>query len=174
MPSIAACMSCTLPGDHVADSCGNRSKTKGAMVPQCPTACHRDSLADYALLPLTAQAARPSTYLCWQWSLHSCRCGLVLLLHALFCWRDDVLLPIEVRLRLELCQHCLLIARSPLTTIHIEHMGGRMDVRLGVVVALGQHLPIWGSISEDHCDCWHLHSCIRMVLARSHIQCTPL
>ena len=51
-------------------------------------------------------------------------------------------LPIEVRLGVELCQHVLRILRRFMTQIHLQEVGGGVDVRLGVLVALGDRLPI--------------------------------
>src|SRR6266498_3052317 len=73
-----------------------------------------------------------------------------------FLCRDHCLLPIEVRISLELCQHFLILGRRIIATIHLEEVGGGVDIGFGVFVALGNYPPIRVNAFEDQPYRMHL------------------
>jgi hypothetical protein len=56
--------------------------------------------------------------------------------------RDHGLVPVEVRLGLELGKNVLIIERRSITPIHLQDFCGGVDVCSGIFVALGYHFPI--------------------------------
>src|SRR2546427_10816178 len=75
-----------------------------------------------------------------------------------FLCRDHCLLPIEVRISLELCQHFLILGRRIIATIHLEEVGGGVDIGFGVFVALGNYPTIRVNAFEDDAYRWHSSS----------------
>jgi hypothetical protein len=59
-----------------------------------------------------------------------------------FLCRDHFLLPIEVRIGVELCQHFLVLERRIIAMIHLQKVGGGVDIGFGVFVALGNYPAI--------------------------------
>src|SRR2546422_1882180 len=92
-----------------------------------------------------------------------------------FLCRDHCLLPIEVRISLELCQHFLILERRIIATIHLEEVGGGVDVGFGVLVALGNDPPIRVNAFEDDTYRWHSSFSFHFYggMAKSHTTVVP-
>jgi hypothetical protein len=68
------------------------------------------------------------------------------------------LLPIEVRIGVELCENFPVLSRLTVTTVHLEEIGVGVDVHVSIFVALCNQTSLRGNTVQDHCDRWHMHS----------------
>jgi hypothetical protein len=92
-----------------------------------------------------------------------------------FLCRDPFLLPIEVCLCLEFCKHFLILERRTIATIHLQKVGGGVDVGFGIFVALGHDPPIRVNAFEYDAYRWQRSSSCHCSggMAKSHTTCVP-
>ena len=85
------------------------------------------------------------------------------------------LLPIEVRIGLEFCQHFLILVRRIIATIHLEEVGGGVDIGCGIFVALGNDPPIRVNAFEYNAYRWHSSFSFHFYggMAKSHTTVVP-
>ncbi len=76
---------------------------------------------------------------------------------------------------MELCQHFLILERRSIATIHLEEVGGGVDVGFGVLVALGNDPPIRVNAFEDDAYRWHSSFSFHFYggMAKSHTTVVP-
>src|SRR5207249_3148086 len=130
--------------------------------PLWPVRTSRGAVAQVGMEDTTQTSTRKASFLLDLPPRMCCRFPLA---------RPLLTLPIEVCLGLELCQHFLRILRRFMMPIHLQEVGGGVDVRLGVLVALGDRLPIRATRFEYDCYRGHRFSASVVLWRRRKFVC---